>query len=104
MASKIPDTPAEGNTGSIDTRFETRVGNGGETQQVTTDTASRYYAGSTDLTLKIMTGAALVFTPIVLAYTGYTYWVFRRRIGTHHIPAAHEPVDPTAPRHLAHGR
>ena len=41
MASKIPDTPAEGNTGSIDTRFETRVGNGGETQQVTTDTASR---------------------------------------------------------------
>lgn len=38
-------------------------------------------AASSTLTLRIMTGAAAVFTPIVLAYTGYTYWVFRRRIG-----------------------
>lgn len=28
-----------------------------------------------------MTGAAVVFTPVMLLYTGYTYWVFRRRIG-----------------------
>jgi len=45
-------------------------------------------ASSSELTLKIMTGAALVFTPIVLLYTGYTYWVFRKRLGTKNIPAA----------------
>ncbi|MFL6081467.1 MAG: cytochrome d ubiquinol oxidase subunit II [Ornithinibacter sp.] len=44
-------------------------------------------ASSSELTLKIMTVAALVFTPIVLVYTGYTYWVFRKRLGTQHIPA-----------------
>ncbi|MBK7722097.1 MAG: cytochrome d ubiquinol oxidase subunit II [Austwickia sp.] len=45
-------------------------------------------AASTELTLKIMTGAALVFTPIVLAYQGWSYWVFRQRLSTSHIPAA----------------
>lgn len=48
-------------------------------------------ASSTDLTLKVMTGVAVVFTPIVLAYTAWTYWVFRKRISTSNIPveAAH---------------
>ena len=45
-------------------------------------------ASSSPLTLKIMTGAALVFTPIVLGYTAWTYWVFRRRISTSQIPDA----------------
>ena len=45
-------------------------------------------AASTPYTLKIMTWVALVFTPIVLVYQGWTYWVFRRRIGTSHIPVA----------------
>jgi len=49
-------------------------------------------ASSTDYTLKIMTVVALVFTPIVLLYQSWTYWVFRKRIGTQHIPAASEPV------------
>jgi len=44
-------------------------------------------ASSSELTLKIMTVAALVFTPIVLLYTGYTYWVFRKRLSTQNIPA-----------------
>src|SRR5450756_385250 len=44
-------------------------------------------ASSTAYTLTIMTWVAAVFTPIVLAYTSWTYWTFRRRIGTHHIPA-----------------
>ena len=44
-------------------------------------------AASSELTLKIMTVAALVFTPVVLIYTAWTYWTFRRRLGTHHIPA-----------------
>jgi cytochrome bd ubiquinol oxidase subunit II len=43
-------------------------------------------ASSSPLTLKIMTVAALVFTPVVLVYTGYTYWVFRKRISTKNIP------------------
>ena len=44
-------------------------------------------ASSTPYTLKIMTWVALVFTPIVLLYQSWTYWVFRKRIGTQHIPA-----------------
>jgi cytochrome d ubiquinol oxidase subunit II len=44
-------------------------------------------AASTDKTLTIMTWVAVVFTPIVLVYQSWTYWVFRKRIGTQHIPA-----------------
>jgi cytochrome d ubiquinol oxidase subunit II len=29
-----------------------------------------------------MSIVALVFVPVVLAYQGYTYWVFRKRIST----------------------
>ncbi|WP_018219698.1 cytochrome d ubiquinol oxidase subunit II [Salinispora pacifica] len=43
-------------------------------------------AASTPYTLKIMTWVAVIFTPIVLAYQGWTYWVFRKRIGVAHIP------------------
>ena len=43
-------------------------------------------AASSPLTLTIMTWAALIFTPIALLYTAWTYWVFRKRLGTHHIP------------------
>ncbi|WP_328374611.1 cytochrome d ubiquinol oxidase subunit II [Micromonospora zamorensis] len=43
-------------------------------------------AASTPYTLKIMTWVAVIFTPIVLAYQGWTYWVFRKRIGVANIP------------------
>src|SRR5690606_9264009 len=43
-------------------------------------------ASSTPYTLKIMTWVAVVFTPIVLLYQGWSYWVFRKRIGVQHIP------------------
>jgi cytochrome bd ubiquinol oxidase subunit II len=33
-----------------------------------------------------MTIVALVMTPVVLLYQGWTYWVFRKRIGTQHLP------------------
>ena len=33
-----------------------------------------------------MTWVAVIFTPIVLLYQGWTYWVFRKRIAVHHIP------------------
>ena len=39
-----------------------------------------YNASSTPYTLKIMSVVALVFVPVVLAYQGWTYWVFRHRI------------------------
>ncbi|MCL3818801.1 cytochrome d ubiquinol oxidase subunit II [Aeromicrobium wangtongii] len=43
-------------------------------------------AASTPYTLKIMTWVAVLFTPIVIGYQSWSYWVFRRRIGVHHIP------------------
>ena len=43
-------------------------------------------ASSTQKTLGIMTVVALVFTPIVLVYTAFTYWTFRKRVSGHHIP------------------
>lgn len=39
-----------------------------------------YNASSSPYTLRIMTIVALIFTPIVLAYQGWTYWVFRKRL------------------------
>jgi len=37
-------------------------------------------SASSEYTLKIMTIIAIIFVPIVLAYQGWTYWVFRKRI------------------------
>ena len=45
-------------------------------------------ASSSPYTLKIMTWCAGIATPIVLLYQGWTYWVFRKRIGTQHIADA----------------
>lgn len=44
-------------------------------------------AAATDKTLGIMTWVAVIFLPLVLIYQGWTYWVFRRRIGVQNIPA-----------------
>jgi cytochrome bd ubiquinol oxidase subunit II len=46
-------------------------------------------ASSTPYTLKIMTWCAGIATPVVLMYQGWTYWVFRKRIGTQHLADAH---------------
>jgi cytochrome d ubiquinol oxidase subunit II len=43
-------------------------------------------ASSTDYTLTIMTWVAAFFTPVVIGYQAWSYWVFRKRIGTQHIP------------------
>ncbi len=55
---------------SIDEAFNLTVGN----------------ASSQSYTLTVMTVVALVMTPIVLIYQGWTYWVFRKRISTKMIP------------------
>ena len=54
-------------------------------------------ASSSAYTLKIMTWLAVVATPVVLLYQGWTYWVFRKRIGTQHIAP-----DPHAAPQAAH--
>ena len=41
-----------------------------------------FNASSSPYTLQVMSVVALIFVPIVLAYQGYTYWVFRKRIST----------------------
>jgi cytochrome d ubiquinol oxidase subunit II len=50
-------------------------------------------ASSTPYTLTIMTWVAVIMTPIVLLYQGWTYWVFRRRLTVDDIP---EPLDALA--------
>ena len=51
-------------------------------------------ASSTPYTLKIMTIVAVIFTPIVLAYQGWTYWVFRKRVFASDISnASHGSLD-----------
>jgi cytochrome d ubiquinol oxidase subunit II len=43
-------------------------------------------ASATHYTLTVMSWVALMFTPFVLGYQAWSYWVFRKRIATHHIP------------------
>jgi len=50
-------------------------------------------AASAANTLMVMTVVAAVFLPFVLAYQGWTYWVFRKRIGAApRAPAAGRPT------------
>ncbi|HVK22589.1 MAG TPA: cytochrome d ubiquinol oxidase subunit II [Actinokineospora sp.] len=46
---------------------------------------------SSPYTLGVMSWVALFGTPAVLVYQGWTYWVFRKRVSTAHIPAVHAP-------------
>ncbi|WP_130800084.1 cytochrome d ubiquinol oxidase subunit II [Streptomyces otsuchiensis] len=51
-------------------------------------------ASATDYTLTIMTWVAAIATPVVLLYQGWTYWVFRKRIGVQHLaPDPHAVPD-----------
>jgi cytochrome d ubiquinol oxidase subunit II len=43
-------------------------------------------SASSPYTLTVMTWVAAFGTPAVLIYQGWTYWVFRKRIGVRHIP------------------
>ncbi|WP_024876888.1 cytochrome d ubiquinol oxidase subunit II [Saccharomonospora piscinae] len=49
-------------------------------------------AASSPYTLRVMSWVSLFGAPAVLVYQGWTYWVFRKRIGTHHIPKVHTPT------------
>jgi cytochrome d ubiquinol oxidase subunit II len=57
-------------------------------------------ASATHYTLTVMTWVAVVMTPVVLVYQGWTYWVFRHRIAEHHIPVdASGPGSPAPAKH-----
>ncbi len=45
-------------------------------------------ASSSQYTLEVMTWVAVIMMPLVLAYQGWTYWVFRRRVTRASIPVA----------------
>jgi cytochrome d ubiquinol oxidase subunit II len=46
-------------------------------------------ASSSPYTLRLMSIVAAFGVPLVLAYQGWTYWVFRKRVGEQHIPEHH---------------
>jgi cytochrome bd ubiquinol oxidase subunit II len=48
-------------------------------------------SSSSPYTLGVITWVAAFGTPAVLIYQSWSYWVFRRRIGTKHIPEVHVP-------------
>ena len=51
-------------------------------------------AASTSYTLSIMTVVAVIFTPIVVLYQAWTYWVFRRRLSVSQSTSDEEPAAP----------
>jgi cytochrome bd ubiquinol oxidase subunit II len=46
-------------------------------------------ASSADYTLTVMSWVAVVMVPVILAYSAFVYWVFRRRLDETHIPESH---------------
>lgn len=58
-------------------------------------------ASSTPYTLKVMTVVAVVMTPLVLIYQGWTYWVFRKRVSASQISHPERGVLDTA-SHILH--
>ncbi|WP_067670127.1 cytochrome d ubiquinol oxidase subunit II [Nocardia miyunensis] len=45
-------------------------------------------ASSTHYTLMVMSWCAVIVTPVVVLYQGWTYWVFRKRLTVEQIPPA----------------
>jgi cytochrome d ubiquinol oxidase subunit II len=45
-------------------------------------------AASSTYTLTVMSWVALVFVPLILAYQGFTYWIFRKRVTRAAIPVS----------------
>jgi len=63
------------------------------------DSLTIWNAASAHETLLVMTVVAAIFTPVVLAYQGWTYWVFRQRLTRPPAPSgADGSVEPPAPQ------
>jgi len=55
-------------------------------------------ASSSHYTLMVMSWVAVIFTPVVLLYQGWTYWVFRKRLSRSDFPPpAAGPAAPARP-------
>ncbi len=50
-------------------------------------------AASSHYTLSVMTVVAVALVPVVLLYQGWTYWVFRQRLGAEDFGDARTPLD-----------
>jgi cytochrome d ubiquinol oxidase subunit II len=48
-------------------------------------------ASSAHYTLVVMSWVAVIFTPVVLAYQGWSYWVFRQRLSPSDIGSKQTP-------------
>jgi cytochrome d ubiquinol oxidase subunit II len=48
---------------------------------------TRADAAATASALRLLTGAAVVVLPGVLAYQAFSYWVFRRRVASERVPS-----------------
>jgi cytochrome d ubiquinol oxidase subunit II len=55
-------------------------------------TLSLAAAASSHYTQVVMTVVAVIFVPIVLLYTGWTYWVFRHRLGVEDFEGTPTPI------------
>jgi cytochrome bd ubiquinol oxidase subunit II len=55
-------------------------------------------AASTSYTLTVMTVVAAALVPVVLLYQGWTYWVFRHRVGPEDFGDVRGPLDVVAPK------
>ena len=55
-------------------------------------------ASSSSYTLGVMSVVTAFGLPLVLLYQGWTYWVFRKRLGEQHLPEQHEVVPAVATR------
>jgi hypothetical protein len=75
---------------------------GGPRERVPSTTNAAYSptvhnASSSHYTLSVMTWVALLFTPVVLAHQGWTYWVFRHRVGGTPVPSLLPPKPSSGP-------
>jgi cytochrome d ubiquinol oxidase subunit II len=52
-----------------------------------------FTTSSSHYTLTVMSVVALVFTPVVLLYQAWTYWVFRARLGVVDVSDVRSPLD-----------
>jgi cytochrome d ubiquinol oxidase subunit II len=50
-------------------------------------------ASSSAYTLRVMTVVGAIGVPVLLIYQSWTYWVFRKRLSTAHIPEAHSVTE-----------
>jgi cytochrome d ubiquinol oxidase subunit II len=50
-------------------------------------------ASSSNYTLSVMTVVAVALVPVVLLYQGWSYWVFRHRVGAEDFGEVRTPLD-----------